>query len=242
MTKLSIGLLLALGLLACEQDPGDAQSKIVAKPQLLDFGTTVAGTKVVGTVVVSNTGAAPLLIDHLALDGDAADQFEALPLEAPELSGNRSAAATVIYRPKSEGVHGARLIIFSDASNTGALATDLTGVAVTQASCAEVGCNTPPGQCFKEAGSCSEGGCVYPPKDDETGCDDGNACTERDVCRAGTCQGTPKSCLTPPSGHCTGGSSFVSYSSLGTCSDGACQYAELPFSCSGGCVNDVCTP
>ncbi|MBI5547740.1 MAG: choice-of-anchor D domain-containing protein, partial [Deltaproteobacteria bacterium] len=244
-TTLRVGLLLAMGLLsACEQEPKgrEAQSKIGADPQLLDFGTTVAGAKVVRTVVISNTGAAPLRIDSLSLDGEAADQFEALAVETPELGGNKSLAATVIYRPTRQGAHGARLIIFSDADTTGELAIAVTGVAVRLDPCAGVSCNRPPGPCFKEGGVCSEGACVYSPKDDGTGCDDGSACTEHDVCRAGSCQGTPMSCLTPPAGHCTGSSSFVSYAAPGTCANGACQYTELQSSCSGGCVNDVCTP
>ncbi|MBI5544626.1 MAG: choice-of-anchor D domain-containing protein, partial [Deltaproteobacteria bacterium] len=242
--KWPVGLLLTLGLVACEQEGRvrTAQSKIEADPQSLDFGSTVPGAKVVRTVVISNTGAAPLQIDQLSLDGEAADQFESLSLETPELMGNQSVAATVIYRPKREGAHAARLIVFSDANNTGELTIALSGVAVTLDPCAGVSCNTPPGPCFKEAGACSEGACFYSPKDDGTGCDDANACTEQDVCRAGSCQGTPKSCLTPPAGHCTGSNAFVTYSSPGTCANGACQYTELQHSCSGGCVNDVCTP
>ena len=38
---------------------------------------------------------------------------------------------------------------------------------------------------------CVNGVCQYPPKPDGATCDDGNPCTENDICRNGVCAGTP---------------------------------------------------
>ncbi len=46
------------------------------------------------------------------------------------------------------------------------------------------------------AGLCdpATGNCSNPPIADGTACNDGDACTQTDVCQAGTCAGTPKTC------------------------------------------------
>ncbi|MBI5545352.1 MAG: SUMF1/EgtB/PvdO family nonheme iron enzyme [Deltaproteobacteria bacterium] len=240
LTRLPAGLLLVVGLLsACEVEfqLRGAQAKIATDLQSLDFGTTEVGFRVVRTLVLSNAGVAPLHIQSLTIDGESADQFEVLSLQTSELTGNRSVEVTVIYRPKSEGTHGARLVVFSDANDTRELTIALTGVAVTLDPCAEVSCKTPPGPCFEEAGACSRGACVYPPKDEGTGCDDANACTEQDACSsAGTCLGTPKTCASPPASACKDAQTMTIYSATGTCgTDGACSYAPSEVACPQGC-------
>ena len=47
----------------------------------------------------------------------------------------------------------------------------------------------PPDQCHNAV--CVNGVCQYPPKPDGATCDDGNPCTENDICRNGVCAGTP---------------------------------------------------
>jgi hypothetical protein len=111
-----------------------------------------------------------------------------------------------------------------------------TGVAAAEAyvydACAAVSCNSPPGQCYQAAGTCSNGVCSYAPKAAGNACDDGNACTGGDTCNgAGACTGSALSCNSPP-GQC--------YQEAGTCSDGSCSYA---YKASGTACNDgnACT-
>ncbi len=101
--------------------------------------------------------------------------------------------------------------------------------------CAAVG-----GQC--EVGTCDEGAnaCRVRARADGASCDDGNACTRTDSCRAGVCAGTnPVTCAAPDqchdAGRCTpatGECSSRAKADGGPCDDGdACSEADA---CSAG--------
>jgi hypothetical protein len=98
-------------------------------------------------------------------------------------------------------------------------------------------CESPPGQCYVAAGTCSNGACNYEYKAAGASCDDGDACTVGEECNgAGGCAGTPVSCNTPP-GQC--------YEAAGTCNGGACTYAPKAAgsACNdgnAGTINDAC--
>jgi hypothetical protein len=103
--------------------------------------------------------------------------------------------------------------------------------------CAGDQCNTA-GLCIPLTGECAD---IPKPGAD---CDDGNPCTEHDVCSGtGTCGGTPKTC--PPPDQCHGAGSCNATS-------GVCEYPEKPdgSTCSDGnactvgdaCTDGVCTP
>jgi Concanavalin A-like lectin/glucanases superfamily/Beta-propeller repeat len=93
-------------------------------------------------------------------------------------------------------------------------------------------------QCH-DAGTCdpTTGVCSNPPKANGTACNDGNACTTNDVCTAGVCGGTPKTCTASDQCHdagtcdpATGVCSNPSKANGTACNDGnACT------------LNDVCT-
>ncbi|WP_163988090.1 hypothetical protein [Pyxidicoccus caerfyrddinensis] len=99
-------------------------------------------------------------------------------------------------------------------------------------------CNSPPGQCYQSAGTCSNGSCSYAPKSQGTACNDGNACTTGDVCNgSGGCGGSAVACNSPPS-QC--------HQSAGTCSNGTCSYTLKPTgtACNDGnacTTGDVCS-
>lgn len=94
-----------------------------------------------------------------------------------------------------------------------------------------VSCNSPPGQCYEAAGTCSEGACSYAPKAAGTACNDGNAGTINDVCSgAGVCGGVP-ACTTPPS---------ACHESPGTYANGACTYPLKATGTSCG-AGQICT-
>ncbi|HNZ03054.1 MAG TPA: hypothetical protein PLB35_07740, partial [Myxococcota bacterium] len=72
-------------------------------------------------------------------------------------------------------------------------------------------------------------------------CDDGDLCTDNDRCSAKVCQGTLKSCTTPPAKACNTENTAVVTSSLpGQCVSGSCQYAVTTTPCPGGCLNGSC--
>ncbi len=72
-------------------------------------------------------------------------------------------------------------------------------------------CDTPPSDCYDAIGECSGSECLYYPLGSDAACDDGDPCTEADVCDGdGGCAGAVIECATPP--HASGGS----------CVDGAC--------------------
>ncbi|WNG58947.1 hypothetical protein F0U59_32610 [Archangium gephyra] len=56
-------------------------------------------------------------------------------------------------------------------------------------------CNTPPGQCYSSAGTCSNGSCNYVPAEEGTLCSDGRGCTRGDSCNGfGGCSSGEDSC------------------------------------------------
>jgi len=56
--------------------------------------------------------------------------------------------------------------------------------------CSSVVCNSSPGACFADQGTCSQGQCSYPAKPIGVTCNDGNTCTAQDACDAnGVCVG-----------------------------------------------------
>ncbi|MBX7101859.1 MAG: hypothetical protein K1X89_29355, partial [Myxococcaceae bacterium] len=99
-------------------------------------------------------------------------------------------------------------------------------------------CNTPPSGCFQAQGTCVSGTCTYPFANGAA-CDDQDACTLGDVCDQGRCQGTPKSCTTPPQSSCAAGTAHQ-YAPTGTCSAGTCSYAVVDVSCPSGCSGTAC--
>ncbi|WP_309888461.1 kelch repeat-containing protein, partial [Archangium sp.] len=97
-----------------------------------------------------------------------------------------------------------------DACTVGEVCNGVGGCAGTP-----VSCNSPPGQCYQAAGTCSGGTCSYAPKAAGTACDDGNAGTLNDVCSgAGVCAGAV-ACTTPPD---------ACHGTPGTYANGACTY------------------
>jgi hypothetical protein len=105
--------------------------------------------------------------------------------------------------------------------------------------CGSITCNTPPSACYVSAGTCSNGSCTYGFADG-TSCDDGDACTTQDSCASGVCQGVPKQCLAPPANSCADAMTLRSYSSVGSCSAGACSYTSSLIPCAMGCANGLC--
>jgi hypothetical protein len=109
-----------------------------------------------------------------------------------------------------------------------------------------------PDQCH-DAGVCdpSTGICSNPPKDDGTGCDDGEACTYNDTCSSGVCAGTPITCTsdTCTTQTCNGTSSCTVTPNTGDpCDDAnACTFNDICSSsgvCGGTpitCTSDTCT-
>lgn len=76
--------------------------------------------------------------------------------------------------------------------------------------------------------------CSDPSVPDGTSCDDGNDCTQRDVCRAGTCAGIAYTCPAPEgSDDCR----------VGVCNgDGTCSAGNVPDgkACCGSIPADLC--
>lgn len=97
-------------------------------------------------------------------------------------------------------------------------------------------CQSPPGQCYEEQGTCgADGKCSYAPKGTTAACDDGIRCTVDDVCDgAGTCGGAAKTCESPPNSQCWDGA--------GACDEatGACVYDQKPVNTACG-TNTECT-
>ncbi|MGE0788093.1 MAG: hypothetical protein AB7S26_20650 [Sandaracinaceae bacterium] len=103
-------------------------------------------------------------------------------------------------------------------------------------------CETPPGQCYADVGTCAEGDCVYEARDGA--CDDNDPCTLRDRCESGACVGTRLRCDAPPAPRCVDSQILRTYAA-GRCDDGGCVYDRFDVVCTGGgCVRDacVCTP
>lgn len=95
------------------------------------------------------------------------------------------------------------------------------------------------GQCY-DVGECNPqtGACTNPTKPDSTTCDDGNLCTNDDVCRAGTCvAGDPTVCSPLDSCHAAG----MCDSQTGLCTN---PIKPDNSTCSDGLVctvGDICT-
>jgi hypothetical protein len=101
----------------------------------------------------------------------------------------------------------------------------------------------PPDQCHT-SGVCNpaNGVCSNPARANGTACDDGNLCTQSDVCLSGVCSGTPVTCT--PSDQChaagtcnpgTGACSNPTRPNGSACDDGnACTQSDV-------CTNGICT-
>ena len=100
------------------------------------------------------------------------------------------------------------------------------------------GCITPPTQCHAKTGTCAAGACSYQFIEGAI-CNDGNDCTQGDVCGGGVCLGTPKLCNQPPPAVCTGPSTLKVFEA-GSCQSGLCVYTQKAVQCSGNCVNGAC--
>jgi hypothetical protein len=98
-------------------------------------------------------------------------------------------------------------------------------------------------------GKCVEtqGGCVSTPRPEQTPCEDGDVCTEQDVCVAGVCQGAPRECsddlecsvdsCDPISGGCVYDMTQCPCVSDGDCDDGnACNGLESCTTASSTCA------
>lgn len=114
--------------------------------------------------------------------------FPSLPPEAPDASADGQIA------DGAEALDGA-----GDAETTPDAAPDTTpdaaAVDVSRPDCSELD-----GPCATGSWSAELGRCVALVKDDDTACDDDDACTLETVCRAGQCVGTAKEC--PPADAC----------------------------------------
>lgn len=110
-----------------------------------------------------------------------------------------------------------------------------------------VTCDSPPGQCYQAAGTCSGGTCGYAPKNSGATCNDNNACTTSDVCNgSGGCGGTAIVCNSPPSqchqavGSCSGGTCTYALKSVGSvCDDGNECTDSDGCNASGACVGTL---
>ena len=113
---------------------------------------------------------------------------------------------------------------------------------------------SPPSQCHL-AGTCAPatGKCTNPLANNGKPCDDGNVCTDNDVCGAGTCSGAPHPCndgiactkdsCDPGLGGCTSDASTCACTVDADCDDGnACNGAETcdkaTLQCKSGTAKD----
>ncbi|MBL8936491.1 MAG: hypothetical protein JNM69_18180 [Archangium sp.] len=95
-----------------------------------------------------------------------------------------------------------------------------------------VGANTL--RTFSTSGTCSNGACSYASSD--TACAFG--------CMSGACVGNPcqgVSCNTPPAATCVNPTTLRTFSTAGTCANGACSYTAQDTTCAFGCANGACT-
>jgi len=106
--------------------------------------------------------------------------------------------------------------------------------------CAGVICDAPPTACHQATGTCESGVCLYE-FDNGANCDDGDACTELDVCQGGVCAGTAKACTTPDSPVCADTDTLRVWASPGQCGGaGQCSYVPTDVPCEFGCDNGAC--
>lgn len=100
---------------------------------------------------------------------------------------------------------------------------------------------------WASVGQCSEGRCVYAPKDTTCadGCEDGAclnctpSCADKE-CGGDGCGGSCGTCQSPPAPTCLDANTQRSYASLGTCSDGRCDYTPIDTGCTHGCADGAC--
>lgn len=106
-----------------------------------------------------------------------------------------------------------------------------------------LGCETPSNPCLAAVCEPATGTCGFQPKRDSIACDDGNACTTEDACKAGQCIGAPVVCEAEDcrlgrfcdlaDGVCkgdnapTGTTCTTNETDAGSCFDGRCE--RLPF-------------
>ena len=107
--------------------------------------------------------------------------------------------------------------------------------------CAGVSCQQPPTPCHAAVGTCSGGRCSYAPLSGDS-CNDGNACTDNDRCNIGRCEGTPRSCNSPPPAECADRQTLRTYNPSGSCAAGQCNYTPSTQACPFGCANGRCLP
>ncbi len=83
-----------------------------------------------------------------------------------------------------------RYAIVAEADGSPTLYAPLRWIEVLPNPCRSIQCG--PASACREAGVCDPetGACGYAPVADGTGCDDGDACTQRDLCAAGACVGS----------------------------------------------------
>ncbi|RME25238.1 MAG: hypothetical protein D6806_08200 [Deltaproteobacteria bacterium] len=109
--------------------------------------------------------------------------------------------------------------------------------------CEGVSCDSPDNydpQCVELPGECRSGQCAYTLKENGTGCDDNNACTENDSCTGGLCKGSLKVCSDPPPNYCNSDQELIVYERIGTCIGGNCEYEWHAQTCDHGCRNGAC--
>ncbi|MDP3235104.1 MAG: hypothetical protein Q8N26_20140 [Myxococcales bacterium] len=87
---------------------------------------------------------------------------------------------------------------------------------------------------FSTSGTCSNGACSYASADAVCpfGCANGS-------CTGNPCQGV--SCSTPPAATCANATTLRTFSTAGTCNNGACSYTPQDTTCTFGCANGACT-
>ena len=102
-------------------------------------------------------------------------------------------------------------------------------------------------QCHS-TGTCDpKTGCTNAELADGTACDDGNLCTQVDVCTSGACEGTPLSCASgdecKPTGVCNAGTGQCDYTAAPDdteCTLFAGTADETASSCKGGLCQSLC--
>jgi outer membrane protein assembly factor BamB len=179
-------LYLALAISGCTCDDGvivGGASNIAADTDRLDFGRVFLGASVRKNFNLSAPG--ELAVEYeLAFDGDAFGYSAGPAVEV--IGANGSIEIAVTFRPIIPGVRDAKLLVFSDATETNFLEIELTGEGVVPPDCEDGnGCTI---DTFDiDTGRCEHEAARVP-------CDDFNACTINDTCVEGVCLGESRSC------------------------------------------------
>jgi len=109
--------------------------------------------------------------------------------------------------------------------------------------CQGVTCGQPPAatcvnattrRSFSNQGTCANGACSYVSSD--TACPFGCA---NGACTGNPCQGV--TCSQPPAATCATPTTLRTFSTAGTCANGACSYTSQETTCAFGCANGACT-